>query len=261
MSTPGYTQEPRPDVRLHNIDPLYEYYDDLQPNASVQEALLAVSARIYHPRISYDEGAAERTEALTKQGSSLLMASNHINVFDQNAIAAAVYSEPAFQAVIGNTFVPAKVPYFLRPRLRTLMEAVGAIPVVRAQDVEGVVDGVPKQAKAALRLIKTCSKKLENGQHMFIFPEGTRNKGDLHELGKINKGIGRIACGVEGRGVAIVPMGLWYGNDPKFTDTLQPNLHVGAPIEGPFENPGQALSLLRGAMRHCLDTAIADRNV
>ncbi len=261
MSTPEHAQTPRPDVRLQNIDPLYSYYDDLQPNPCAQRALLAFSAGVYHPRISYDDGAAERIQTLTDKGRSLVMAGNHINVFDQNAIAAAVYSEPAFQAVIGNTFVPAKVPYFLRPRLRTLMEAVGAIPVVRAQDVEGVVDGVPKQAKAALRLIKTCSKKLENGQHMFIFPEGTRNKGDLRELGKINKGIGRIACGPESRDVAIVPMGLWYGDDPTFADTLRPSLHVGTPIEGPFENPNQAVSLLRGAMRHCLDRAVADRDI
>jgi 1-acyl-sn-glycerol-3-phosphate acyltransferase len=261
MSAPEYPQAPRPDVRLHNINPLYSYYDELQPSAFAQKALLAVSAGIYRPQISYDDGAAERIKALTKEGSSLLMASNHINIFDQNAIAAVVYSQPAFQDVIGNTFVPAKVPYFLRPRLRSLMEMVGAVPVVRAQDVEGIDDGISMQAKAALRLIKTCSKKLEKGQHMFIFPEGTRNKGDLRELGKINKGIGRIACGVKDRDIAIVPMGLWYGDDPKFADTLRPNLHVGTPIEGSFENPNQVLSLLRGAMRHCLDEVTADKEV
>lgn len=259
MSAPDFTPQ-RPDVQLDNIESLYGYYDNLEPNVIAQKALLAASAAVYRPHISYDEGASERIEALTEEGSVLLMASNHINVFDQNAVAAALYSEPAFQEAIGNTFVPAKVPYFLRPRLRTLMDAVGAVPVVRSQDIKGMEGGVSKQAKAALRLIKTCSAKLENGQHMFIFPEGTRNKGDLHELGKINKGIGRIACGVKDKSVAMVPMGLWYGDDPKFIDTLRPNLHVGTPIEGPFDSPNKAILMLRGAMKHCLDQAIAEKS-
>lgn len=259
MNTPSFTPL-RPDVRLDNIEPLYGYYDNIAPNVVAQKALLAASAAVYRPQVSYDEGARERIERLAAEGTVLLMASNHINIFDQNAVAATLYAEPAFQEAIGNTFVPAKVPYFLRPRLRTLMESVGAVPVVRSQDVEGVEGGVVKQAKAALRLIATCSRKLENGQHMFIFPEGTRNKGDLRELGKINKGIGRIACGVKDRNVAMVPMGLWYGDDPKFIDTLRPSLHVGTPIEGPFDNPNKAMLMLRGAMKHCLDQAIAKKS-
>lgn len=249
----------RPPINLDDLGTLYEYYHDLQPNTLAQKALLAASAAAYKPQISYDEGAEEAIIDTEKRGSALLMGCNHINVFDQNAVGATLFSERAFKGAIGNTFVPAKVEYFMRPRLRKVMEAIGAVPVIRPQDIQHIPDNLRLQARAGRLLIQTASQRLNNGQHMFIFPEGTRNKGDLRELGEIKGGIGKIAKGVVKREVVIVPMALWYGENPSLKDTLTPNLHIGTPIEGPFKTSRQVVSPLNEALEHCLREAI-ERN-
>lgn len=185
------------------------------------------------------------------------MACNHINVFDQNAVAATVRSQPAFQEAFGRTFVPAKVEYFMRPRLRKIMEAIGAVPVVRPQDISHIPDNLSLQAKLGKRFIKTASRRLDNGQHMFIFPEGTRNKRNPREIADIKGGIGKMAKGLVGREVVVVPMALWYGDNPSLKDTLTPNLHIGSPITGPFSRSGEVVGPLNEAMRHCLQEAIS----
>ncbi|MEK7059835.1 MAG: lysophospholipid acyltransferase family protein [Patescibacteria group bacterium] len=241
-----------PDVTIENYRPVYEYYEQTEPDAQLLGDLHAKMAKVYHPRVEYAPGARAAIEEHVESGTSLLMASNHIIVTDQFVVGAAMQSEAAFRPLIGDTFIPTKVEFFTNPYRRALLDSLGAVPVFRLGDVSDR----NAQAEAAKMLIDVCAKKLTNGSTGFIFPEGTRNRNDPAKLGRIHKGIGRMVCKAseDGVPVSVVPMGLWYGTG-LLKHWFRPNLYVGKPIDSPFTNDRTATKSVAESLADCLDMA------
>lgn len=105
--------------------------------------------------------------------------------------------------------------------LAPLLDALGAVPVVRREEHDGEVDN--SKAFEALFGI------LEAGECMGIFPEGISHAES--QLAKLKTGTARIALGVSARGrvrVRVVPCGLTYLHRHRFRSQVL--LEFGEPV-------------------------------
>lgn len=242
----------RPEVTLENYEELYSYYGQHEPSELALKGLHLATRAIYMPETHYAAGAEATITSLLENDHRLIMTCNHINMLDQLPVAAMMREEEAFRPVVGHTSILAKQPYFRNPLARRLMDTMGAIPVFRAQDTEGSSN--KDRLAAANAMIGAAVERIEAGGHLFLFPEGTRNRDDRTKLGKIQSGVGRIATrSAEVASVAIVPMAIWYGNGSRHS--LQPTIFVNKPITKPFETPNKLTHRLAGVMAASLREA------
>lgn len=227
-----------PRVEAMNGEEVYEYYGSRGVHQPLARAVHVASALIFHPHVTCASGAEERIAEHVNDGGRVILTSNHINMFDQLPIAAHMQHSDALRPMVGNTVAWAKQPYFTKWWLRPWLDAVGGMPVWRPQDMPRYL---PRQEKIVLGrgLVNATAQRMADGAHLLLFPEGTRNRGDLTRLGKIQPGVGRLAVtaaerirDVEGHNltkVMVVPTALWYGdNKPK--GSFDPYVHVHAPI-------------------------------
>lgn len=240
----------RPEISVQNHRAVYDYYESRRPNVLATKAALKVSGAIWWPEVKYQADAQLEIVDALKADTRLLLACNHLTMVDQFPVAAALQKDATFKSALGNMFIPAKAPHFEQKIAQRILSAMGAVPVFRPQDVAGS-DEVFKDSTYSF--IDMAIQKINAGQHMFIFPEGTRNKNDPSRLGTINGGIARIAMGVaDDTPIAVVPVGLWYGDTP-----LQPSVVVGSPINGPFAKRNEVMTPLRAGLATCVQQAIA----
>lgn len=246
----------RPEVTLENYQNLYQYYQQTEQSSKWLQCVHSILARIYNPKVEWDEDSREAISKRLAAGSRFIIASNHLVIADQFPIAAALRQEESLRPIIGNTFVPAKAPYYQQwytKSLRPALDKLGAIPVFRSSEAD---KGRALQAEATRLFIATAAGKIIAGNHMFIFPEGTRNRENPTEIGRIHKGIGRIACTASAETpVSVLPMGLWYG-DADSRQWLSPTLYIGEPFDGPFEYPTEVTEPLREKLSECVASAI-----
>jgi 1-acyl-sn-glycerol-3-phosphate acyltransferase len=90
-------------------------------------------------------------------GGPLLLVGNHPNALIDPALLIAVSTRPL-------TFL-AKEPIFRMPLLGSLVRALGALPVVRAQDD-------PRRMRENLAALGTAAQGLASGRAVALFPEG-----------------------------------------------------------------------------------------
>lgn len=245
----------RPDVTIANYDRMYDFYETLPPSAVALTTMHALSAAAYRGQtVTFDESAHEKIGELLETDTRLLIAGNHITMFDQFPVAAAVRSEPVLQPIQRNTFIPAKPSYFHDNRYRFLIDKLGAIPVFRPKDAKG--DAQPLLADSTKRFIDVCAERVANGEHMFIFPEGTRKRERPEYIERVERGIGRIAAAASQRApIAILPVALWYGQNPKKFDWVKPAIHFGTPILPPFNTHRDVTDRLTESLNHCVAEA------
>ncbi|ALG06655.1 lysophospholipid acyltransferase family protein [Kibdelosporangium phytohabitans] len=128
-------------------------------------------------------------------GGGVILASNHLSVFDSILIPLVVPRQVNFLAK--EEYFQGKSPYH---RARTaFMRAIGQVPVQRGQ------------ARAGVAALEVASKVLSKGDVFGIYPEGTRSR-DLR-LHRGHTGVGQLALS---NGVPVVPMAV-IG-----TDRIQP---------------------------------------
>lgn len=255
-----------PSIEVTNYEQVYEHYASRDISQPLARAVHAGAALLYHPRVTYSAEAETMIKSHLDEGGRLILASNHINMFDQLPIAAYMLRSPTLRPMIGNTVAWAKQPYFAKGWLRPALDAVGGIPVWRAQDV---ADGMPRRERTQLveKLFEATAQRMADGSHLFLFPEGTRNSGELHQLGKIQSGVGRVAVLAAQRiqdkeqhnwaKLLIVPTALWYGDD-KPKGSLRPHLYVHKPfMVTPRTMPRAVTERLTTAMADSLEHARA----
>ena len=95
-----------------------------------------------------------------------LIYGNHTSMIDP------VYIVTAF--VSRNTYYMGKEELFKNPILSWYFNAIGGFPV--------------KRGTADMAAIRQCVRHIKEGDIMVIFPEGTRNKGDVNKLQKFHNG-------------------------------------------------------------------------
>lgn len=218
----------RPEVTLNDWREVYEYYGQHRPSSLALHTLHRAASFIYHPHVEYAEGAVDKIDELLDADTRLFIVSNHMHVLDQIPVAALMQRGP-MRRVIGDTVVLAKQPYFEQVWRRPL-DALGAVPVWREQDVQGSLRR-EEQLQVTKALFQVVTDRMADGASVFMFPEGTRNRENPRELGPVKSGIGRIALACVQRDVpvAVVPVGIWPGNDTRHS--FHPNMAVGMPLD------------------------------
>lgn len=242
---------PRPEVTLENYEELYGYYAELDPSSLALKGLHAVASLSYHPSVHYAPDAQERISRLLDDNRSLILACNHIDRRDQFPIAAAARQEEALRPLVAHTSILAKKSYFESPVARWVMDAMGGIPVFRPQDIEKADRRTSVRAGRAM--LNATIDRLGAGNHLLVFPEGTRNRENPTKLDKIHDGVGILAT--RAANVAIVPMALWPGEDT--THSLRPEIYINQPLEPPFDSAVKVTNALREAMKDSLTMARA----
>ena len=136
-------------------------------------------------------------------GGPLLLVGNHPNALIDPALLIAVSTRPL-------TFL-AKEPIFRMPLLGSLVRALGALPVVRAQDD-------PRRMRENLAALGTAAQGLASGRAVALFPEGRSHSEP--SLGALKTGAARLALQAAVP-VRIVPVGLTYGEKERFRSAVR----------------------------------------
>jgi 1-acyl-sn-glycerol-3-phosphate acyltransferase len=254
----------KPQVRLDNFEAVYEYYQQHRPNKVFNRAGHLAMSLAYRPRVEFASDASETISRLIQTGKRLIIAANHVTANDQYIIASMAQREKPLKPLRGKTFIPSKELLFRNPLLRRAVDAMDAVPTFRTKDVadpklspEAGQAALETQRAASNRLIETSIVKLDQGEHMAIFPEGTRNPDNPTTVQKLKKGVGIIACGVdETTEVAFVPTGIYYGEGEDMR-AFTPSLYIGQPITERFETPEDVVGALQISLQESVDRAVA----
>lgn len=251
----------KPRVALENYQQLYDHYGSRRPNRLANRILHAALGAIIRPQVSFAAEAEEDVANLLASNVTLVLASNHVSNFDPPVIAAMAQRERVIRPMRGKTSVLSKNSLFKQP-LRPIIDQLYAIPTFRAGEATRA-DGSVDEARTALQ--RAASQRvqdmsvdlLDNGIHMAIFPEGTRNKQDPTMVQRVKHGLGDIVCRVAPETMlAIVPMGIYYGPGEHSTN-LRPSVYIDNPLRGPFSDPGEVTSFAQEALQRSVDMAIA----
>ena len=108
----------KPSINPENHESIYRYYEQLRPNQLVMNGIHKVTSLAYSTEVLFEDGAEEIIEQQLNEGDRLILASNHVHIADQLAIASVLEREQSLNPIIGKTFVLAKAPYFQNPYLR-----------------------------------------------------------------------------------------------------------------------------------------------
>jgi 1-acyl-sn-glycerol-3-phosphate acyltransferase len=184
---------------------------------------MAQSARVYAVVQSVVSFALRCFYRIERSGpplpeGPLLLVGNHPNALIDPGLMIAVSSRPL-------TFL-AKEPIFRMPGLGALVRALGALPVVRAQDD-------PARMRENLESLGAAARGLAEGRAIALFPEGRSHSEP--SLGALKTGAARLALQA-GVPVQIVPLGLTYAEKGRFRSRVRVEFGPGfqsspAPVE------------------------------
>jgi glycerol-3-phosphate O-acyltransferase/dihydroxyacetone phosphate acyltransferase len=169
---------------------------------------MAQSARVYSVVQSVVSFALRCFYRIERSGpplpeGPLLLVGNHPNALIDPGLMIAVSSRPL-------TFL-AKEPIFRMPGLGALVRALGALPVVRAQDDAA-------RMRENLESLGAAARGLAEGRAIALFPEGRSHSEP--SLGPLKTGAARLALQA-GVGVHIVPLGLTYAQKGRFRSRVR----------------------------------------
>ncbi len=246
----------KPEVTLQNYEAVYDYYEQYQQPRIGAYIGHKIMSLMFRPNVEYADGADQTIEDILYAHGRLVVALNHLSDNDQYVVSAMALRERVFRPLVGHTFIQSKEVLFnhpnkiVKPLMRRGVDAMGAIPVFRKKDVNE--DANYLRRLATDRMLQTSAEKIEHGQHMAIFPEGTRNteRPDVVQPLKpgINAVLGQAAANLL---VGVVPVGFTYGDDMR-----RPKMYVNEPmIYQPTRNDA-FLGKLQSSLQHSVDRAI-----
>lgn len=241
----------RPEVTAPNYEEVYDFYTDYRPSRAASHLLYGVMGVAFAPRVTFAEESKEQIDEILSGGKTVVLASNHLSLADPCNIAAMPMRERTLRPLAGNSFIPSKASLFGNTVLRRAVDGLGAVPVFREQDVP---EGSPVSARRTIRkFIEMCTSRLDSGQHMAIFAEGTRNGTDPTKIQKLSGGIGAVVCRVsQVEQPPIIPIALHYDRSKR-----SPLVYVGQPSPKPFDRAEDVMNWLGPNLQNCLDSAIA----
>ena len=155
----------------------------------------------------------------------LLLVGNHPNALIDPGLMIAVSTRPL-------TFL-AKEPIFRMPGLGALVRALGALPMVRAQDD-------PARMRQNLEALGAAARGLAEGRAIAIFPEGRSHSEP--SLGALKTGAARLALQA-GVPVRIVPVGLTYAEKGRFRSRVRVEFGPALEVEPAAPEPERVRAL------------------
>lgn len=258
----------RPKVIPENHKAVYDFYGDYY-NPRAAKFGHKVMHLIYHPRVVWAPGAEEEVRDHLADDNGLGIMLGHSNIHDQFHAASCIDSQKTFRNVRGNAFIWAKSNLYQSfSLLRIAVDAMGAIPTHRRAEYMDEDNNISDEMNDLRRavtagLIDCTVKRINDGAVPAIFPEGTRNKGDVTKIQTIEKGPAIIAGSVaEERNLALVGIAMYY---PRFRglslrNRIRPTLYVGNLLEGPFSSDSTGIAdtqqRIHDSLQSSLDAAI-----
>ena len=229
---------PRPEIGL--LDPeLYPWYVDFERNRDVLKIGHTLMSAV-QPRMQFGEGVREEIQEHYLDSGMFMFVASHQSIFDQFYAADMTREDPETLGFLeGETRIPVKAGLMKRSKLRTGIEHMGGFPITRTKDMERALGrDLTEFEKALLKVshkeaIKAQIDMLEGGQHIFSFPQSTRDP----DMTRMDKGPGWVSTGVsDDINLAIVPVGIYY---PRFRgigtlNLLRATMYFDHPIKGPF---------------------------
>lgn len=242
----------RPKIELDNYAEVYSYYREHKQGPRVAKVLHTVLGLAFRGKLGFSPGAEEQLESIFIRNRGVVLAANHVKGIDPCVIAALPARRKSLKPLTGTAFIPAKPSIFI-PGVRHVVDGLGAVPVWRKKDAK-----TPEQhailGNANRALLATCVAKMDQGEHMAIFPEGTRNKIDPLKVQQLQGGIGLMVCRVSKvEQPAIVPIGIYYPDNN--LGGIHPNVWLGNPSDEPFSKPRQLMDWLPDQLQASVDQA------
>ena len=250
----------KPRIEIFNQD-LYPWYVDFERNPkAVWLGHTLMSAVL--PRMEFADGARQEIIDHRNDGGVFLVASSHQSFFDQFYAAAMTRKAPdVFGPLEGIARIPTKQGLFTKwDWLRAAIEQMGAYPVIRDKDIKKLLGNELTPYEEAnlinnhIDFLQASIQMLDNGQDVFIYPQGTRDP----QMSKMDKGVGKMAVGVfDQTNLAIIPMGLHYqrfkllGKNNPFRATL----FTGNLIKGPFDSAEETNEIVFDTLKYCVEMA------
>lgn len=236
-----------------NYKQVYDYYADKPISPSLTKFAHFVFSLMYKPHIRIDQKTKKTIDSRVNSGGRIIIAANHVNNQDQYVLGALMRNVDSLRPTISNTSIPAKAELFDNPLMRFGLDNMGALPTFRKDDQENASETAgDNHMNATKALIDLCVSKMLSGQHLAIFPEGTRNTGDPREVAKIKSGVSRIALrAAEVLPISILPVGIYYPDDnPK-----QVKVWIDEPINSPYPSRDELSSQIQHSLQYSVDSA------
>jgi len=246
----------KPEVTLRNFEEVYDYYTQYQqPKMGAYLGHKAMSLA-FRPSVKYAKGAERKIQDIIDSNGRLVVALNHLSDNDQYVVSAMALREKVFRPIVGNTFIQSKEILFhhpnkaVRPLLRRGVDVMGAIPAFRKKDVSSENTDLRRQATD--RMFETSITKINNGQHMAIFPEGARNKEQPGIVQELKPGIAVVLGGIATNlDVGIVPIGFTYEGKKH-----NPSMWVEEPLPLQCFEGESFMTDLRDSLQYSVDRAL-----
>ncbi len=270
----------RPRVDLTNYEQVYRYYRDHRQNMAFARFAHLVFARVFRCEVTDDDGAAEAIRAAIDSGTRLIVSPNHITGDDQYVIVAFAQTYRPLRPLRGITFIPAEPSLFSRRGrkgrlLRWAVDELGALPTFRLEDLRRrkieITDETERTHRAATLMASEIQvDKLNGGEMMAGFWEGTRNRTDYRIVQPLKKGMAHTAITAARSGpVAVLPVGIYYGAEPDdyahpdVPGKRRPHVHIGMPMPVDTDDPEVLAKQVHGEIQRCVDVVVerAERRV
>ena len=251
----------RPKVTFENHEAVYNFYREYRPHPRTSAFLYGALGNVFRPKVTYGGDSQEQIANIFDSGRTVILASNHLKAIDPCNIAALVNREELLHPIAKNGSIPSKKSLFKYAGVRQAIDGLGAFPVYRDEDAKAEKNkngGKSLPMRAILdEFIDTAIARLDSGQHMAMFAEGTRNKGDITKLQPLFSGLGKMVCGVSKvEQPAIIPMALHYGTGPHDA-TITPHVQIGEPHIELFSHRKEVMAWLAPALQDCVDASTA----
>lgn len=264
----------RPTVDLANYEAVYRFYESHRQNMAFARFAHVVFNRVFRSDLTCDEGAPEAITAAIDSGTRLMISPNHITGDDQYVIVAFAEKLKALRPLRGRAFIPAEPSLFIRKglkgkMLRWAVDELGAMPTFRLEDLRRrkieITDEIKALHQAAtIKASETQIAKLNAGEMMAGFWEGTRNRTDYRIVQPLKKGMAHTAiAAAKTAPMAVLPVGIYYGSEPEdyarpnVPGKRQPHIHIGTPFGVETDDPVELTDRVHGEIQRCVDVVVA----
>lgn len=263
----------RPPVELTNFESVYRFYAAHDQNRVFARIAHLLFAKVFRLDLSTADGAEAAIDSALAEDTRLIVSPNHITGDDQYVIVSLAQRLAALRPLRGRTFIPSEPSLFRRSgfagrMLRRSVDGLGAMPTFRSEDLrrqglEGTEDVEARRRRCMLAASDAQVEKLQRGDHMAGFWEGTRNRVDYRVVQPLKKGMAHTAiAAARSVKVAVLPVGFYYGSEPEdyrrpdVPGKYTPHVHVGMPIPVATSEAADLVDLVHPAIQDCVDVVV-----